>query len=62
LKENEKKTDEKETNNSIVPIEIDTHFQIYGKHMWEVDYNEKCPLCEKRIDEFGLCGCNAYAE
>ncbi len=43
----------------IVPIEIDTHFELFGKHMWEIDYNEKCPLCEKKIDEFGFCACNA---
>ena len=44
---------------SIVPLEIDTHFKLYGKHMWEVKYDEKCPLCEKKIDEFGYCACNA---
>ena len=27
--------------------------------MWEVNYEEKCPLCEKKIDEFGYCACNA---
>ena len=21
-----------------VPLEIDTHYQLYGKHMWEVNY------------------------
>ncbi len=44
---------------STVPLEIDTHFQLYGKHMWEVKYDNECPLCEKRIDEFGYCACNA---
>jgi hypothetical protein len=44
---------------SIVPIEIDTHFKLYGKHMWEIEYNEKCPRCEKKIDEFGFCACEA---
>jgi hypothetical protein len=44
---------------SIVPIEIDTHLKLFGKHMWEVDYNDYCPLCEKKIDEFGFCACNA---
>ena len=44
---------------SVVPIEIDTHFKLFGKHMWEVKYEEKCPLCEKKIDEFGYCACNA---
>ena len=46
-------------NVSIVPLEIETHFQLYGKHMWEVIYEDECPVCEKRIDEFGYCACNA---
>ena len=45
-----------------VPLEIDTHFQLYGKHMWEVNYFEKCPRCDKRIDEFGYCACTGFAE
>lgn len=49
-------------NGFIVPIEIDTHFQMYGKHMWDVDYKERCPLCEKKIDEFGYCACNSYSD
>lgn len=55
------KSDEDSNNelNSEVPIEIDTHYKLYGKHMWEVNYYEKCPLCEKKIDEFGYCACNA---
>jgi hypothetical protein len=55
------KSDEDSTNelNSEIPIEIDTHYKLYGKHMWEVNYYEKCPLCEKKIDEFGYCACNA---
>jgi hypothetical protein len=47
---------------SVVPPEIDTHFQLYGKHMWEVVYTEKCPRCDKRIDEFGYCACNGFAD
>jgi hypothetical protein len=42
-----------------VPIEIDTHFQMYGKHVWEVEYGERCPLCNKRIDEYGFCACGS---
>lgn len=45
---------------SVVPPEIDTHFQLYGKHMWEVNYSERCPVCDKRIDEFGLCACSGF--
>lgn len=42
-----------------VPAEIDTHFQKYGKHVWEVEYGERCATCDKRIDEFGLCACGS---
>jgi hypothetical protein len=49
-------------SNNIVPLEIDTHFQMYGKHAWEVEYGEKCPLCNKRIDEYGLCACGTGGE
>jgi hypothetical protein len=45
--------------NNIVPLEIDTHFQMYGKHMWDVEYGERCPLCNKRIDEYGFCACGS---
>jgi hypothetical protein len=45
-----------------VPLEIDTHYQLYGKHMWEVNYYENCPRCDKRIDEFGYCACTGFAE
>ncbi|HJT48010.1 MAG TPA: hypothetical protein VJ729_07480 [Nitrososphaeraceae archaeon] len=48
--------------NTIVPLEIDTHFQMYGKHVWDVEYGEKCPLCNKRIDEYGLCACGSAGE
>ena len=57
----EMRNEEDNTNESKsdVPIEIDTHYKLYGKHMWEVNYDEKCPLCERKIDEFGYCACNA---
>ncbi len=48
--------------NSIVPLEIDTHFQMYGKHVWDVEYGERCPLCNKRIDEYGFCACGSGGE
>ena len=48
-----------DNNNNIVPLEIDTHFQMYDKHVWEVEYGERCPLCNKRIDEYGLCACGS---
>ncbi|HZA99395.1 MAG TPA: hypothetical protein VE308_00065 [Nitrososphaera sp.] len=42
-----------------VPLEIDTHYHLYGKHAWEVEYGERCPACNKRIDEFGFCACGS---
>src|SRR5215510_2902119 len=42
-----------------VPQEIDVHYQMYGKHAWEVEYGERCPTCNKRIDEFGFCACGS---
>jgi hypothetical protein len=54
----EENTDQKFT----VPLEIDTHYQLYGKHMWEVNYFDKCPRCDRRIDEFGYCACTGFAE
>jgi hypothetical protein len=39
--------------------EIDTHYQIYGKHAWEVEYGGRCSICNKRIDEFGFCACGS---
>jgi hypothetical protein len=47
---------------SVVPLEIDIHYQLYGKHMWEVEYYERCARCDKKIDEFGFCACNGIAE
>ncbi|WP_299291147.1 hypothetical protein [Nitrosopumilus sp.] len=42
-----------------IPIEINDHLLIYGKESWEIEYNEKCPLCGSRIDEFQSCACDA---
>ena len=60
----EGKEDKSEPNDSIsiVPIEIDTHLKLFGKHMWEVEYYERCARCDKKIDEFGFCACNGIAE
>lgn len=35
------------------------HEEIWGKSPETVVYGEYCPLCDTRIDEFGLCGCGA---
>jgi hypothetical protein len=47
---------------SIIPEEIDTHFQMYGKHAWEVEYGERCPICDKKIDEYGFCACGGQGD
>jgi hypothetical protein len=49
----------KQQDDQCVPIEIDTHYQVYGKHAWEVEYIGHCPICDKRIDEFGFCACGS---
>ena len=41
------------------PKEDDTHYQLFGKRAWDVVYGEKCPKCNKRIDEFGFCACGS---
>lgn len=45
-----------------IPIEIDDHFRLYGKEPWEVEYGEKCPVCNVRIDEYGFCSCGSCGE
>lgn len=45
-----------------IPIEIDDHYKLYGKEPWEVDYGEKCPLCNVRIDEYGFCSCGSSGD
>jgi hypothetical protein len=45
-----------------VPIEIDDHFKLFGKEPWEVEYGEKCPVCDVRIDEYGFCSCGSSGD
>lgn len=42
-----------------IPIEIDDHFKLFGKEPWEVEFGEKCPICNVRIDEYGFCSCGS---
>ncbi|MFL6491390.1 MAG: hypothetical protein ACJ70M_07800 [Nitrososphaera sp.] len=51
--------DKRQQDHPGIPLEIDTHYELYGKHAWEVQYGERCPNCNKRIDEFGFCACGA---
>ncbi len=48
-----------EEEERVVPLEIDDHFRLFGKEPWEVEYGEKCPECQSRIDEYGLCSCGS---
>jgi hypothetical protein len=59
---NEKSNYNNNEDKTTVPLEIDTHFQIYGKHVWEVEYGERCAICNTRIDEYGLCACGSGGE
>ncbi len=45
-----------------IPIEIDDHFKLFGKEAWEVDYGEKCAVCNVRIDEYGFCSCGSSGD
>lgn len=45
-----------------IPLEIDDHFKLFGKEPWEVDYGEKCPVCDMRIDEYGFCSCGSSGD
>ena len=54
-----KKSKESKPPDDEFPAEIDAHYQKYGKRAWEVEYGERCPTCNKRIDEFGFCACGS---
>ncbi|MGE0243742.1 MAG: hypothetical protein AB7P56_07415 [Nitrososphaeraceae archaeon] len=56
-----KEQDESDSNDTpfVVPMEIDTHFKLYGKHSWEVKYYAKCEICNSNFDEFGFCACGS---
>ena len=43
---------------SAIPKEIDDHLRLYSKEPWEVEFIEECGICGRKIDEFGLCGCD----
>lgn len=50
-------------DNNAIPLEIDIHFQMYGKHAWEVEYGEeRCQICNRRIDEYGFCACGSQGD
>ncbi len=52
-------------NDDEIPEDINVHKQIWGKDADQVIYGEvekkedeeqRCPICNSRIDEFGYCG------
>ena len=45
-----------------IPEEIDDHFKLFGKEPWEVEYGDKCPLCNSRFDEFEGCACDSTGD
>jgi Zn-dependent metalloprotease len=50
-------------DNNAIPLEIDIHFQMYGKHAWDVEYGEeRCQICDRRIDEYGFCACGSQGD
>jgi hypothetical protein len=42
----------------VVPKEINVHLLLYSKEPWEVQFVDECDRCGRKIDEFGLCGCD----
>jgi Zn-dependent metalloprotease len=60
----EKENNNKDSiDNNAIPLEIDIHFQMYGKHAWDVEYGEeRCQICDRRIDEYGFCACGSQGD
>ena len=50
------------TKEREIPEEIDDHFKLFGKEPWEVEYGEKCTICNSRIDEFEGCACDSKGD
>jgi hypothetical protein len=57
-------TMDKNELSQLIPEEINTHLQIFGKESWEMDYNlfGSCQFCNSRIDELGYCACGGSAD
>ena len=50
------------TKEREIPEEIDDPFKLFGKEPWEVEYGEKCTICNSRIDEFEGCACDSKGD
>jgi hypothetical protein len=57
-------TMDKNELSQLIPEEINTHLQIFGKESWEMDYSlfGSCQFCNSRIDELGYCACGGSAD
>lgn len=53
---------EHQEGDSIIPIEINTHFHLFKKQIWEMSWVYKCDICNSTVDELGFCGCGAGTE
>ena len=62
MSEADEKKKEKDDEMYEIPPELDDHFKLFGKHPWEIEYGEKCPKCQSRIDEFGFCACDSSGD
>lgn len=49
-------------NPNIIPIEIDTHYQLYGEHVWDYTYVEICEVCNGGTDKEGFCACGTGSD
>ena len=45
-----------------IPKEIDDHYKLFGKEPWEIEYGDKCPICNSRFDEFEGCACDSKGD
>ena len=54
--------DPPESKKQEIPEEIDDHLKLFGKEPWEIEYGDKCPLCNSRFDEFEGCACDSKGD
>jgi hypothetical protein len=55
---------DKNGSSQLIPDEINTHLQIFGKDSWEMNYSlfGNCQFCNCRISELDYCACGGSAE
>ena len=54
----------KNESSQLIPEEINTHVQIFGKESWEMDYDlfGYCQFCNSQISKLGYCACGGSAD